>query len=304
MASLTTARPPAPRRAPAGSRRHRPYLLVLPLLSLYAVAFLLPFGMVVVESFRQTPDMLGNAAFPVLSQYRDFFAAPGAWEVIARTFRVTLFTTLACLLIGYPTASAILRLGARTRGIVLICVLSPLLMSLLSRTFGWWTILGPGPFGDWLGRMVLRREGNLLFTETAIVIGLVSVFIPFMVLSVMSALQAVDPETRRAARSLGASSWTVTRTIDIPLAMPGIVGGVLLVFAMSAGTYATPSILGGYQNTVVAFQAVNALQSDFNQPLSSAISVLLVTVALLATYLNLRLGRRYQTGSSTAGVFY
>lgn len=299
MTSAPVRQPAAVRqRQPNTARRRtRPYLLIAPLFALYAVAFLVPFTTVVMDSVVEPGQGL------VADHFVRFIEGPGFWDVIARTARIAVGTTLVTLLAGYPTAAAILRLGPRARGLALMCVLSPLLMSVLARTFGWWTILGPGPVGEALGRLVLGRDVPILFTETAVIIGLASVMLPFMVLSIMSSLLAVGRDTRRAARCLGAGPLTVVRTVDVPLAMPGIVGGVLLVFALALGTYATPRVLGGYENTVVAYQVVDAVLRRNDPGLGSAIAVVLVVVALVATWLNLWLGRRFRTTSGGAGVY-
>jgi putative spermidine/putrescine transport system permease protein len=119
-----------------------------------------------------------------------------------------------------------------------------------------------------------------------------SVFLPFMVLSILAALQTISSEMRSAAASLGASPLTIATTIDIPLAVPGIVGGVLIVFALNIGSFVTQSMLGGTHGTVLAYQAVSLAIAQFDLPLSSVIAVILVAVASFLAYLNVRVARQ------------
>jgi putative spermidine/putrescine transport system permease protein len=281
----------APRRAGRSLHRASPYLLMSPVTVFYVVVLLIPFALVVATSFRTYEGAFTVGGFSGFSNYHEFLFGPGQRDVILRTGRIALLTTVLCVVIGYPTAYYTVRLSPRARSWVIMGLLAPLLTSVIARTFGWWTILGPGPVGNRLGSL-MGHSDSLLFTETAIVIGMVNVLLPFMVIPLLAVMQNIDPNLRRAARSLGASPAQVLRHVDLPLTVQGLVGGIVIVLSLSMSAFIEPSLLGGSRNDVVATQIFRVGASYFNKPLSAAGSVLLSLAALTLVYLNLRFGGR------------
>lgn len=285
------AAPPRTRPLRERLRPLYPYGLMSPITVFYVIALLVPFAMVVVTSFRAYDGSFTVGGFAGLDNFHEFITGPGQRTIIVRTVRIAATTTLATLLLGFPAAHATLSLTRRARSLVMMGLLAPLLTSIIARTFGWWTMLGPGAFGNWLGGL-FGRDTSLLFTETAVIIGMINVFLPFMIIPIVAALQNIDPSLRRAARSLGASSWGVIRRVDLPLSMHGIIGGVVIVMSLSLSSFVTPSLLGGSRNDVVATQIFRIGTTYFNRPLSAAGSVLLAGVAVLLVFVNLWLGDR------------
>lgn len=280
-------------------RRFAPYLIMTPITLFYVLALLIPFVLLVVTSLRTYEGSFTVGGFAGLENFRDFLVGPGQWPIILRTVRIAALTTLISLAVGFPTAYVTVHLSPRVRSLVMMGLLAPLLTSIIARTFGWWTVLGPGPFGNWLGRLV-GRDTSLLFTETAVIIGMVNVFLPFMILPLVAALQTIDPSLRRAARSLGASPLGVIRRVDIPMSVHGIIGGIVIVMSLSLSSFVTPALLGGSRNDVVATQIFRIGTAYFNKPLSAAGSVLLAVVAILLVLVNLRLGEK--SGASRIGM--
>jgi putative spermidine/putrescine transport system permease protein len=277
---------------PARGRVPRiPYLLVAPMALVYVIALLVPFLFVLVTSLREYTGAFGVGGFVGLENYRTFLTEPGQQAVIFRTARIAGFTTLLCVLIGWPTAYYTMKLRPQWRSVVMLGLLAPLLTSIIARTFGWWAILGPGAIGDWLGSLV-GRDRSLLFTETAAVIGMVNLFLPYMVLSVLVALQGIDPNLRRAALSLGAPPLEVIRRVDIPLSIHGLMGGIIIVMSLSLSAFVVPGLLGGSRNHVVATQIHRVGAVYYNRPLSAAGAVMLGVVALVLVYVNLRVAGR------------
>jgi putative spermidine/putrescine transport system permease protein len=259
-----------------------PYVLVAPLLALFALTFLAPFVLLFVNSLRSYDPAMPLGGISGLQQYERFLVGPGQGAVIARTARITLLTALFCLIIGYPTALIWVRVGSRLRAAMTFAILTPLLTSVIARTFGWWTLLGPGSMGALFG----QRQG-LLFTEAAAVIGLVHILLPYMVLPVVASVQNIEPSLRLAARSLGANTWTVVWKVDIPLSLQGLLGGMLLVTSLSLSSFVTPSMLAGSRNDVVAVQIYRVGFAYFNWPLAAAGAVLLLMVASLLVLINI-----------------
>jgi len=218
------------------------------------------------------------------ANYVDLATDPLFAEALLRTFRIATLTTAICLLLGVPEAWIIHRMAPRWRGPMLLLVVGPLLVSVVVRTFGWMVLLGTGGLLN-QALVALGLPGapfRLLFTEFAMVLGLVHVMAPLMVLSVWASLGRLDPMLARAAETLGAGPFTVFRRVVLPNVMPGVLGGALIVFCLTASAYATPAILGGKRLKVVTTMATNEFLNTLNWPLGAAIAVLLL-LAILGT---------------------
>jgi putative spermidine/putrescine transport system permease protein len=182
-----------------------------------------------------------------------------------------------------PEAYILNRMRAPWRGVFLVIVLGPLLISVVARTLGWALLFG----STGLINVVLMRLGliaspmQVMFTETGVVIALVHVLVPFVVISVWASLQRLDPQIEHAAVSLGASGFTVLRRIVLPQVMPGILSGAIVVFALAASAFATPAIIGGRRLKVASTLAYDEFLNTLNWPLGAAVAVLLL-IALVA----------------------
>ncbi|MCV0427441.1 MAG: ABC transporter permease, partial [Roseibium sp.] len=180
------------------------------------------------------------------------------------------------------------RLPNPWRSIFLLVVLGPLLISVVVRTLGWALFFG----GSGVLTMVAQGLGfadgpvSLMFTFTGMTIALVHVLVPFMVISVWAALQKIDTQSEDAALTLGASKLTVLWRITLPQAMPGILSGSIIVFALTASAFATPAIIGGRRMKVVATAAYDEYLSTLNWPLGATIAVLLLVanIAIIVSY--------------------
>ena len=167
----------------------------------------------------------------------------------------------------------------------MLIILGPLLISVVARTLGWALLFG-GQTGlinkALMGAGLIQSPIPFMFTETGVVIALTHVLVPFMVLSVWTALQRVDPATENAAQSLGASAFTTLRRIVLPQALPGMLSGAIIVFALAASAFATPAIIGGRRLKVASTLAYDEFLNTLNWPLGAAVAVLLL-VGLTAT---------------------
>ncbi|WP_145144672.1 ABC transporter permease [Roseomonas gilardii] len=275
-------------------RLSAPLLLTLPSGLVYALVLLLPLIGVAVLSLQGFDFDKGILPRWNLANYADLATDSLFREVLERTFRLSVITTAICLLIGVPEAWIVHRMAPRWRGLMLLVVVGPLLVSVVVRTFGWMVLLGTnGLINNALVAIgIPGAPFRLMFTELAIVIGLVHVMVPLVVLSVWASLGRLDPALARAAESLGAGRLTTFRRVILPNIMPGVLGGALMVFCLSASAFATPAMLGGKRLRVVASMAYNEFLNTLNWPLGAAIAVLLLLAILLCTLLWTRLVER------------
>ena len=242
--------------------RRAPLLLVAPAAALIGVGFLLPVGVLLLDAAR--------AAGGILGAYGEFFADPLHRTVFWRTLRLGALVTLVSAAIGYVVALAIVDAapGARTRLIGLMIL--PLMISPVARTYAWIVILGrTGLVNAAILSLGLSDQPlRILFTETAVFIGLVQLFLPLMILSLVSALENLPPDVVAAARTLGAGWISVFMRVILPLTREGLVVGGTLVFTGAITAYITPAVLGGsrvlmletllYQRVSVANDVVSA----------------------------------------------
>ncbi len=206
-----------------------PWLLILPAALASAVLFVAPVGYLAIESLRSFSLSAGPGKDFVLTNYRRLLTDPYYLDVLYRTFELSAAASVICLVLGYPLAMLLRAAPARAKGWLVIGIIAPLLISVIVRTFGWVVILGE--FGllnsalKALGFTGSFSKSSHLFTAWTVVIGLVHVFLPFMVLSIYSALQKQRPGIAQAARSLGASQlrafWHVTLPLSLPASSPG-----------------------------------------------------------------------------------
>src|SRR3954453_5242171 len=164
------------------------------------------------------------------------------------------------------------------RGIFLLIVIGPLLISVVARTLGWALLLGStGILNQGLVRLgILEAPVEFMFSETGVIVALTHVLVPFMILSVWASLQRLDPQVENAAMSLGASQWVVLRRVVLPQVIPGILSGAVIVFALAASAFATPAIIGGRRLKVAATLAYDEFLNTLNWPLGAVVATLLL----------------------------
>lgn len=214
-------------------------------------------------------------------------------KIFWNSLLLALASTIGCLLLAYPFAYYIARRpSARTRNILLIFVMIPFWTNFLIRTYAWRVILGgDGPINSVLLRLGLIQEPlTLLFTNGAVLVGLIYGYLPFMVLPLYAAIDRIDFSLMEAANDLYANGWQAFRKVLLPLSMPGVVAGSILVFIPSLGAFVTPDLLGGGKSVMIG----NLIQSQFltarDWPFGSAISMVLMAVVLIATLVYFRKG--------------
>lgn len=220
-----------------------------------------------------------------LAHYADLASDEYFHTIFLRTLHLSLWVTLGCLLIGVPEAWILSRLSPRWRAVSMVIVLGPLLISVIVRTLGWAVLLGSeGVLNRGLLALgLIDAPIRMMYTFTAMTVALIHVLVPFMVLSVWASLQRIDPATLQAAASLGAPASTVFRRVVLPQIVPGMLSGVLIVFAMAASAFATPAIIGGRRLKVVPTTIYDEFLGNLNWPLGAALATVLLVIVLAIT---------------------
>lgn len=216
-----------------------------------------------------------------LVQYKTIFTQPIYLDALQRTFKLSLFATVLALLVGYPLAFALAFRLRRLAAVLTLVILAPLLMNVVVRTLGWVLILGRNGVVSTAGRWLGLGEVQLLYTEAAVLIGYVQVFLPFMVLSILASLQTIDTNLFRASASLGASPVTTFFTVLLPLSLPGVLSGSVIVLSLSSGVFVLPAMLGGSDMRVLSLLAYKQTTTTLNYPLGAASAFVLLAILMI-----------------------
>ncbi|PBQ19071.1 ABC transporter permease [Pseudomonas congelans] len=260
----------------------RGYWLSAPALALYIGLLVLPLGLTLVLSFNVFDYQVGvKSDSYTLANYMAVVTDSYFYEIFLRTFWISALVTLLCVLIGVPEAYILSRMGTPWRSIFLILILTPLLISVVVRAFGWSLLLGADGLINQVIQFMGGRPVKLLYTPFAVVIALVHIMLPFMIIPVWTSLQKLDPTAEQAALSLGASQAKVMRLIVLPQVMPGVLSGSLIVFGLAASSFAIPGLLGGRRLKMVATVIYDQYLSELNWPMGATLAVALLLVNLL-----------------------
>lgn len=260
----------------------RGYWLSAPALALYIGLLVLPLGLTLVLSFNVFDYQVGvKSDSYTLANYTAVITDSYFYEIFLRTFWISALVTLLCVLIGVPEAYILSRMGTPWRSIFLILILTPLLISVVVRAFGWSLLLGADGLINQAIQFMGGRPVKLLYTPFAVIIALVHVMLPFMIIPVWTSLQKLDPTAEQAALSLGASQAKVMRLIVLPQVMPGVLSGSLIVFGLAASSFAIPGLLGGRRLKMVATVIYDQYLSELNWPMGATLAVALLMVNLL-----------------------
>lgn len=270
--------------------KFREWQLALPLGLAFVALFLAPFVMLIGVSFYNDDQL----AHPGVAQWIKFYGDPFHYKVIADTLLLGVKTVAATVFVGYPLALAFIDLPARVQKVLIFVIVMPLLLSVVVRTFAWIVLLGrEGVINSLLLRFgIISEPLRLLQTELGLVIAMTQIEMPLMLLPLISVMSKIDPNLRDASAALGASRWRTLFKVIVPLSMPGLVAGCLLVFASSTTAFISQSIIGGVRLIYLPLLIWQQSLVVFNWPFASVASLaLLVSVLSVITALSY-LGRR------------
>ncbi|MGE8493458.1 MULTISPECIES: ABC transporter permease [Comamonas] len=254
-----------------------------PGLLVFVTMLLAPLALTAILSLNVFNGMEGIQSVYSLKNYLEIFSDSYYLEIFGRTALMSAIVTVLCVVLGVPETLIISRMRGRWRGVFLLIILAPLLISVVVRTLGWSILMGNNGLIN-KGLMlfnIIDEPLRLAFTMTGVTIAMVHVMVPFMVISVWASLQKLDPQVENAGLSLGASQRTVFRRVVLPQLLPGILSGSIIVFALSASAFATPALLGGRRLKVVATAAYDEFLNTLNWPLGAAIAVVLLVANII-----------------------
>ena len=258
------------------------WLLLVPAALVLAAAFALPVALLGATSLG------GPTGGSGLAQYGRFLLDPFYRDFLTQTLAISAVTTAICAVLAYPLAYQLARAGVRARSVLLMLLIAPLMIGDVVRGYGW--LIALGDFGV-LNRTAMalglvQAPVRLIFTTTGVVIGLVHVLLPFMVLPLAAAVGAVPIEVEEAALSLGARSGRIFRKVVLPLTLPGLAAGVVIVFALAMGSFAIPLFLGGVKVKMIGPLIFQQATLTIDWPFAAAISSVLfaTSFALLVLY--------------------
>lgn len=259
--------------------------LALPLALAFISIFLAPFVMLIGVSFFND-DKISQPGF---GQWIKFFGDPFSYKVIADTMLLGVKTVAATILVGYPLALVYMDAPPRLQKVLIFVIVMPLLLSVVVRTFAWIVVLGrEGVVNQLLMSLgIISEPLKLLQTELGLVISLTQIEMPLMLLPLISVMSRLDPNLRDASAALGASRWRTLFTVIVPLSMPGLVAGCLLVFASSTTAFISQTVIGGVRLIYLPLLIWQQSLVVFNWPFAAVISVsLLVSVLTVVSALS------------------
>ncbi|MEL7155380.1 MAG: ABC transporter permease [Actinomycetota bacterium] len=283
---------PAFEAAAERAAARRGLLLAAPAFAYLILFFAVPLVIVLAYSFASR-NRFGEAVFDDLSldAYRRL-VDPVVRDIIIRSVGLAVITTVICLVVGYPFAYYLATRRPAVRNLMLVFVMIPFWSNFLVRNYAWRVILG----NDGVLNRTTEAAGlgpvDLLFTQPAVVLGLVYGFLPFMILPLYASIERIDGALLEASRDLYASSFQTFRRVLFPLSLPGVIAGSILVFVPSLGAYVTPEILGGAKTTLLGSYIVTQFLTARNWPVGASLSFVLMAVMLAATVAYFRSGGR------------
>lgn len=265
--------------------QRRPWVL-LPLLLCFAVGFLGPLVLIVTNALRTYVRGTGFQEFSTANLV-EVLTAQRTLEAFRNTVLLAVLVVIVCILIAYPIGILFIRSSKRARTVILALILAPLLVNAVVRTFGWIILFSPGGTFDSLTGVTLYH------TPAAVVIALVHLFVAYMVLSLLTSLSAIPPDLVPAAQTLGASPWFTFRRVVLPLSIPGLVSGSIIVFGLAAGAVLTPLLLGGSTMAVVTIDIYRSMLVFFDPSVAATLATVLLTINVLAILAGERIARRF-----------
>jgi spermidine/putrescine transport system permease protein len=256
----------------------RGFLLALPAYAYLVVFFALPLAIVLVYSFA-TRNTFGGTDLSGwnIQAYRKL-GEPIVRDIMVRSLGFALLTTVICLVVGYPFAYFLATRRPIVRNLMLVFVMIPFWANFLVRNYAWRVLLGRDGLVSDTFEFVGLGAREYLFTSTAVMIGLVYGFLPFMILPLYASIERIDGALLEASRDLYASGFQTFRRVLFPLSRPGVVAGSILVFVPSLGAYVTPEILGGAKTTLLGSYIVTQFLTARNWPVGAALSFVLMAV--------------------------
>lgn len=269
--------------------------LALPYIAWAVLMLVLPMGLIAVYSFMEH----GNSVIPfsfTLEHYVTFFTDPDFLLILWRSIWIAVKTTLLCLLLGYPAAYFIARSREKVQNILILCITIPMWINMLVRTYAWIGLLSDGGLIQQILSFFGLGDVELLYTEGAVLLGMVYNFLPFMILQIQTSLSKMDNSLLEASADLGATPRETFRRVTLPLSLPGVINGITLVFLPAVSSFFIPKLLGGGQYFLIGNMIENQFITVGEWNFGSAISMIMAVIMMLLMMLVRKVEVRNQGG--------
>lgn len=254
--------------------------LAIPYIVWAAMMLVLPMALIALYSFMKQGNEIISFSF-TLEHYKKFFTDPDFLLILWRSLVIAIKTTVICLLIGYPAAYFISRCSERVQNILVLCITLPTWINALVRTYAWIGLLSEGGIVQTILGFFGLKDVEILYTEAAVLIGMVYNFLPFMILQINTSLCKMDYSLMEASADLGANGAQTFRRVILPLSLPGVINGITLVFLPAVSSFFIPKLLGGGQYFLVGNLIENQFITVGEWNFGSAISMIMAIIMML-----------------------
>lgn len=254
--------------------------LALPYIVWAILMLILPMGLIAVYSFMEH----GNSIIPfefTLEHYINFFTDHDFLMILWRSIWIAIKTTLICLFLGYPVAYFITKTSEETQNLLILVITIPMWINMLVRTYAWIGLLSEGGLIQKILSLFGLGNRELLYTEGAVLLGMVYNFLPFMILQIQTSLSKMDTSLLEASADLGANPVQTFRRVTLPLSLPGVINGITLVFLPSVSSFFIPKLLGGGQYFLIGNMIENQFITVGEWNFGSAISMIMAIIMML-----------------------
>lgn len=258
--------------------------LVLPYLIWSVLMLVLPMVLIVFYSFIGPGNSVVSFRF-TLANYIRFFTDKDFLIILWRSLLIAVKTTILCLLIGYPIAYFISRSSKKMQSFLVLAVTMPMWINMLVRTYAWIGLLSKGGLVSTILSWFGWKDAELLYTESAVLIGMVYNFLPFMILQINTSLTKMDPSLLEAAKDLGANPFEAFWHVTFPMSLPGVISGITLVFLPAVSAFFIPKLLGGGSWYLIGNVIENQFITVGEWNFGSAISVIMALIMMLLMWL-------------------
>ena len=254
--------------------------LVIPYIAWAVMMLILPMGLIALYSFTKQGNTIVSFTF-TLEHYAKFFTDPDFLIVLWRSLLIAFKTTVICLLLGYPVAFFISRSSEKLQNILVLAITIPMWINMLVRTYAWIGLLSEGGLIQRLLGFFGIARGELLYTEGAVLLGMVYNFLPFMVLQINTSLCKMDHSLLEASADLGANARQTFIRVTLPMSLPGVINGITLVFLPAVSSFFIQKLLGGGQYFLIGNLIENQFITVGEWNFGSAISMIMAAVMML-----------------------
>ena len=265
--------------------------LAIPYIVWMVLMLVLPMALIAMYSITQHGNSIISFSL-TLDHYKKFFTDSDFLLVLGRSLMIAFKTTVICLLIGYPAAYFISRSSEKIQSILIMVITIPTWINALVRTYAWIGLLSEGGLIQQILKLLGLGEVELLYTEGAVLIGMVYNFVPFMILQINSALCKMDPSLLEAAADLGASKAETFKKVTFPLSLPGVINGITLVFLPAVSSFFIPKLLGGGQyfliGNLIENQFITAGEWNFGSAISMIMAIIMMLMMMLVKKVEIR----------------